>query len=161
MCSVYVCICDARKEDGKTGVPSKVHVNIIINSMQPKKGPRDKLLSTCNYQLLGQPPPPMLCFSFPFSSSLLPTHSFSFNLHPTLNPPQDTKKANSAQQNQNDTITSQEHLRDKPVAVDGPASGPVCLPRVLCPHLLDVLKYHVAMPVKGLHAREQLVVIAK
>ena len=31
----------------------------------------------------------------------------------------------------------------------------------LCPHLLDALQHHVAVPVEGLHAAKQFLVVSK
>ena len=52
------------------------------------------------------------------------------------------------------------HLADKPVLVHRPPLLPARRPRRLRPHLLDVLEHHVAVPVKGLDARQQLAVVA-
>ena len=64
------------------------------------------------------------------------------------------------QNNQNHAVASQEHLADKAVLVDGAAQLALGIARRLGPHLLDVLQHHVAMPVKGLDAGEQLAVVA-
>lgn len=51
------------------------------------------------------------------------------------------------------------HLADEPVLVDRPALLAVGYRR-LRPHLLDILQNHVAVPVKGLDAGQQLAVRA-
>lgn len=66
----------------------------------------------------------------------------------------------SAQQHQDDRISTQEHLRNEAIFVDLPAFLPVGQTRCLCPHLLDVLKHHVAVSVEGLDSRQQLLVVA-
>ena len=63
----------------------------------------------------------------------------------------------SAQQDQDHTISSQEHLADEPVLVDALLAVFAGLFR---PHLLDVLEHHVAVAVEGFDAREQFAVVA-
>lgn len=64
-------------------------------------------------------------------------------------------------QDHDDRVPAQEHLGDVAVLVDGlglllalAALGD------LSPHLLHVLQHHVAVPVKGLHAAQELLVVA-
>lgn len=64
-------------------------------------------------------------------------------------------------EDQNDGIAAQEHLRDEAVLVHRlhlllALAGT----RHLSPHLLDVLQDHVAMPVKGFDASQQLLVVS-
>jgi len=66
----------------------------------------------------------------------------------------------STQQNQNDRVTSQKHLTNETILIDGPALLPASQARGLGPHLLDILQDHVAMAVEGLDARQQLAVVA-
>ena len=48
-------------------------------------------------------------------------------------------------------VSSEEHLADVPVSVDGPALLlPLALDGVLCPHLLHILQDHVTMTIEGL-----------
>ena len=55
---------------------------------------------------------------------------------------------------------SNAQLADEAILVHGPAFLARRQPRRLRPHLLDILEDHVAVPVKGLDAREQLAVVA-
>jgi hypothetical protein len=52
------------------------------------------------------------------------------------------------------------HLADKPVLVHWSSLFTVCQSRSLCPHLLHIFQYHVAMSVKCLNARKQLAIVA-
>jgi hypothetical protein len=49
------------------------------------------------------------------------------------------------------------HLADEAILIHALALGAL---GPFCPHLLDVLEHHVAVPVKGLDASEQLAVVA-
>ena len=51
------------------------------------------------------------------------------------------------------------HLADKSVFVYRPTLLPSRRLRRLCPHLLDILEHHVAMPIKGFDARQKFPVI--
>lgn len=66
----------------------------------------------------------------------------------------------SAEKNQDDTVSSEEHLADKAVLVDHASLLAICCARCLTPHLLHVLQHHVAMAVKRLHSSEQFSVVA-
>lgn len=66
----------------------------------------------------------------------------------------------SAEENQDDTVTSEEHLADKAVLVDHASLLAICCSRSFTPHLLHILEHHVAMAVKRLHSSEQFSVIA-
>ena len=48
------------------------------------------------------------------------------------------------------------HLANKPILID---TLPLPTLWLLRPHLLDILKYHVAVSIEGFHPREQLAVI--
>lgn len=52
------------------------------------------------------------------------------------------------------------HLANEPVLVHWSALFPIRQSRRLRPHLLDVLEHHVAVPVEGLDAREELAIVA-
>lgn len=52
------------------------------------------------------------------------------------------------------------HLANEPVLVHRPPLLAARRPRRLRPHLLDILEHHVAVPVEGLDARQQLAVVA-
>jgi hypothetical protein len=51
------------------------------------------------------------------------------------------------------------HLADKPILVDRPSLLSLSISRRLSPHLLDILQYHIAMPIKRLYSCEQLSVV--
>jgi hypothetical protein len=63
----------------------------------------------------------------------------------------------STQQDQNHTISSQEHLADKTVLVH---TFTPSFKAPLCPHLLDILQHHVAVTVECLDTGEQFAVVA-
>ncbi len=64
-------------------------------------------------------------------------------------------------QHQDDRVSAQKHLGNEPVLVDR-LGLLLALARLghLCPHLLDLLQHHVAVPVEGLHPAQQLLVVA-
>lgn len=51
------------------------------------------------------------------------------------------------------------HFTNKPIFIHRSPLLPIRLPRDLGPHLLHVLQHHVAMPVEGLHAGQELAVV--
>lgn len=55
---------------------------------------------------------------------------------------------------------SNAHFADETVLVHGTALLAVGETRRLGPHLLDVLKHHIAVAVEGFYARQQLAVVA-
>lgn len=55
------------------------------------------------------------------------------------------------------SITNYSHFADKSIFVDALALAAF---RLLCPHLFDILKNHVAMAIKGLYSGEQFAVIS-
>lgn len=61
----------------------------------------------------------------------------------------------STEQNEDDGVTTQEHLADEAILVDTLAFTALGL---LCPHFLDVLQHHVAVAIERLHASEQATV---
>jgi hypothetical protein len=68
--------------------------------------------------------------------------------------------ARSAQQNENDGVASEKHLADETVLVDLASFLPICQSWGFCPHLLCVLKNHVAVTIECLDAGEQFAVVA-
>lgn len=60
------------------------------------------------------------------------------------------------------TLVKEEHshLADKSILIHRPSLATVGQPGGLSPHLLNILKNHVAVAVKGLDASEQLAVVA-
>lgn len=52
------------------------------------------------------------------------------------------------------------HLANEPILINRSPLLAITLPRRLRPHLLHVLQNHIAMPIKRLHPRQQLLVIA-
>lgn len=76
--------------------------------------------------------------------------------------PSSPEKTNKllTQQHQNHRIPSQKHLTDKAILIHGPPLLSRRRPRRLSPHLLHILKHHIAMPIKRLDARQQLPIIA-
>ena len=112
-----------KKGKGKIGRRGKQESNDAIESGHHEenatqdtmgKGTRGKSLSTDKLQLCPPPPPPSP--SPPASLALCQPHIAFFHLHlPTClslaaQRPETQHKRNSTQQNQNDTVTSQEHF---------------------------------------------------
>lgn len=55
---------------------------------------------------------------------------------------------------------SNSHLTDKAILIHRPSLLPTRQPRRLRPHLLHILKHHVAVAIESLDARQQLAVVA-
>lgn len=62
----------------------------------------------------------------------------------------------SAEQDEDDGVTTEEHLADEAILVNTLAVTTLGL---LGPHLLDVLQNHVAVAVEGLDTGEELAVV--
>lgn len=52
------------------------------------------------------------------------------------------------------------HLADKPILIDGSSLLTTRYSWDFCPHFLDILQHHIAMPVEGFDSRQELAVVA-
>lgn len=89
-------------------------------------------------------------------SALLPRHARCMHVETAIDNMPSVRKVyglalDSTQQHQDDTVTPQKHLADEPILID---TAFAILARLLCPHFLHVLQYHVTMAIKSLHSRK-------